>query len=80
MICLQRTNGRIGADIPHLIPILYIALLVVAGAAPVAYGVATAYPSTGPIFTGKLLQTTSNSTISGPVIVQNYQNKTSPTG
>jgi len=80
MICLQKTNGTIGADRTHLTPILYIALLVVAGAAAVAYGVATAYPSTGPIFTGKLLQTTSNSDISGSVMVQNCENKTSTTG
>jgi hypothetical protein len=77
---LQKTNGTIGADRTHPTPILYIALLVVAGAAAVAYGVASAYPSFGPILMGKLLQTTSNSTISGPVIVQNCQNKTSPTG
>lgn len=80
MICLQKTSRAIGADRTHLIPILYIALLVVAGAAAVAYGVATAYPGIGPVFTGKLLQTTSNSNISGSVIVQNCENKTSTTG
>jgi len=77
---LRRTDGKLGADQTRLIPILYIALLVVAGAAAVVYGVATAFTGAGSILTGKLLQTTGNSDSAGSVIVQYCENQTSTSG
>ena len=80
MTRLQKTDGKLCADRTRLIPILYIALLVVAGAAAVVYGVATAFTGTGSILTGKLLQTTTNSDSAGSVIVQYCENQTSTSG
>ena len=80
MTRLQKTDGKLGADRTRLIPILYIALLVVAGAAAVVYGVATAFTGAGSILTGKLLQTTGNSDSAGSVIVQYCENQTSTSG
>ena len=80
MTRLQKTDGKLCADRTRLIPILYIALLVVAGAAAVVYGVATAFTDGGSILTGKLLQTTTNSDSAGSVIVQYCENQTSTSG
>lgn len=77
---LQTTNGIVGAHGPRLIPTLFIALLIVTGAAAVVYGIATAFTSAGSILTEKLLQTTNNGDTAGSPVTQSCENRTSTTG